>query len=156
MSRWTRWCLRLQHARLLCPPLSPGVCSNSCPWSEWCYVTISSSASPFPFVFNLSQYQSLFQWDSSSHHVAKVLELQLQYQSFHWIFSGIDWLISFRIDWFDLRDSQGSSPAPEFESINYLVLSILYGPTLTSIHDYWKNHSFNYMDLCQQNDVSDF
>ena len=65
-------------------------------------------------------------------------------------------LISFRIDWFDSRDPQGSSPAPEFESINYLVLSILHGPTLTSIHDYWKNHSFHYMDLCQQSDVSDF
>ena len=54
-------------------------------------------------------------------------------------------LISFRIDWFDLspRDSQESSPKPQFKSINSLVLSLLYGPTLTSIHDYWKNHSFD-------------
>ena len=55
-------------------------------------------------------------------------------------------LISFRIDWFDLlcclRDSQESSPAPQFESINSLVLSLLYGPDLISVHDYWKNHSF--------------
>ena len=36
------------------------------------------------------------------------------------------------------------------------MLSILYGPTLTSIHDYWKNHSFDYMDLCRQSDVSTF
>ena len=68
--------------------------------------------------------------------------------------------ISFRIDWFDLLAVQGtlkeSSPALQFESINSVVLSLLYGPTLTSIHDYWKNHSFDYMDLCQQVDVSAF
>ena len=67
-------------------------------------------------------------------------------------------LISFRIDWFDLlavfRDSQESSAAPQCKSINCLVLSLLYGPTLTSIHEHWKNHSFDHMDLCQQSDVS--
>ena len=55
-------------------------------------------------------------------------------------------LISFRIDWFDLLAVQGtleSSPTPQFKSINCLALSFLYGPTLTSIHDYWKNHSFD-------------
>ena len=56
-------------------------------------------------------------------------------------------LISFRMDWLDLlcspRDSQESSPTPQFKSINSLVLSFLYSPTLTSIHDYWKNHSFD-------------
>ena len=54
-------------------------------------------------------------------------------------------LISFRIDWLDPRsprDSQESSPTPQFKSINSLVLSFPYSPTLTSIHDYWKNHSF--------------
>ena len=54
------------------------------------------------------------------------------------------------------RDSQESSPAPQFESINSLVLSLLYGSTITSVHDYWKNHSFDYTDLCQQSDVSAF
>ena len=65
-------------------------------------------------------------------------------------------LIPFRIDWFDLavqRDSQVSSPAPQSESINSLALSFLYGPTLTFIHDYWKNHSFDYRDLCHQSDL---
>ena len=55
-------------------------------------------------------------------------------------------LISFRIDWFDLgfpRDCQVSPRAPQFESISSLVLSLLYSPTLTSVHDYWKNHSFD-------------
>ena len=55
-------------------------------------------------------------------------------------------LISFRIDWFDLPAVQRalkSSSTPKFKSINSLVLSFLYHPTLTSIHDYWKNHSFD-------------
>ena len=56
-------------------------------------------------------------------------------------------LISFRIDWFDLLSIQGtlkSSLSPQFESINSLALSLLYGPILTSVHDYWKNHSFDF------------
>ena len=55
-------------------------------------------------------------------------------------------LISFRMDWLDLLAVQGtlkSSPTPQFKSINSSVLSFLYSPTLTSIHDYWKNHSFD-------------
>ena len=78
-------------------------------------------------------------------------------------------LLSFRIDWFDLLAVQGtlkSSPAPQFQTTNSLALSLLYGPTLTSIHDsrngptltsvydYWKYQGFDYMDLCQQSDVS--
>ena len=57
------------------------------------------------------------------------------------VYSG---LISFRTDWFDLLEVQGtleSSPTPQFKSIQSLALSFLYGPILTSIHDYWKNHS---------------
>ena len=60
-------------------------------------------------------------------------------------------LISFRMDWLDPcspRDSQESSPTPQFNSINSSALTPLYGPTLTSIHDYWKNHSLDYTDLC--------
>ena len=66
------------------------------------------------------------------------------------VYSG---LISFRIDWFDLLAVQGtleSSPTPQFKSINSLALSLLYGPTLTSIHDYWKNHRSDCTDLCWQ------
>ena len=51
------------------------------------------------------------------------------------------------------RDSQESSPAPQFENISSSVLSLFYGPTLTFIHDYWKNYSTDYKGLCQQNDV---
>ena len=68
-------------------------------------------------------------------------------------------LTSFRINWFDLLAVQGtqeSSPTPQVESINSSALSLLYGPTLTSVHDYWKNHSFDYMQFCQQTRLSDF
>ena len=91
--------------------------------------------------FNLPQHQGLFQGVSSSHQGAKVLEFQLQHQSFHWTFG---------IDWFDLLAIQGtlkSSPKPQFKSINYLVLSFCYSPTLTVTHDYWKNHSFDSWNL---------
>ena len=66
-------------------------------------------------------------------------------------------LISFRIDWFELHAVQGtckSSPAPLFESINSSTFSLLYDPVITSVHDYWKNHSFDYTDLCWQSDIS--
>ena len=68
-------------------------------------------------------------------------------------------LISFSIDWFDLLAVQGilkSSWPSQFKSINSSVLSLLYGPTFTFVHDYWKNHSFDYTDLCWQSDVSAF
>ena len=68
-------------------------------------------------------------------------------------------LISFRMDWLDLlvvQDSQESSPTPQFKSINSSALSFLYSPTLTSIHYYWKNHSFDSAVLCWQSNVSAF
>ena len=55
-----------------------------------------------------------------------------------------------------LKDSQESSPTPQVKSINSSALSLLYGPTLTSKHDYWKNHGFAYTDICWQSDVSVF
>ena len=96
-------------------------------------------SSPSP-AFNLFQHQGLFQWVSSSHQVAKELEFQFHHQSFHYIV---------RTDFLkdglagspcSPRDSQEFSPIPQFKSINSLVLCFLYSPTLTSIHDYWKNH----------------
>ena len=94
--------------------------------------------SPSPPSLNLAQHQGLFQWVGSSHQVAKVLELQFQHLSFQWIFKAdflYDWLV-----WFPCspRDSQEFSPTLEFKSINSLVLSLLYGPAVTSIHDHWK------------------
>ena len=68
-------------------------------------------------------------------------------------------LISFMIDWLDPcspRDSQECSPTPQFKSINSSALSFLYSTTLTSIHDYWRNHSLDWIDLCWQSYVSAF
>ena len=68
-------------------------------------------------------------------------------------------LISFRMDWLDLlavQESQESSPTPQFKSISSSELSFLYSPTLTSIHDSWKNLSFDYTDLYWQSNVSAF
>ena len=109
-------------------------------------------SSPSPPAFNLSQHQGLFQWVGSSHQVAKVLDLALA-SIFPMNIQG----------WFPLGLTgltfvvQGtfkeSSPAPQFEDISSLALSLFYHPALTSIQDYWKNHSFDYTDLCRQSNV---
>ena len=75
------WPHGLQHTRLPCPSPSPGVCPSSCPLNQWCSPTISSSVALFSCLQSF-QHQCLFQWISCSHQVAKVLELQLQHQSF--------------------------------------------------------------------------
>ena len=94
-----------------------------------------------PLVLNLSQYKCLFQQVSSLHQVVKVLEFQLQHQSFQWI---QDWFPLGWTGWIPLL-SKGlkPSPTPQFKSINSSVLNFLHKPTLTSIHDYWKNHSLD-------------
>ena len=83
-------------------------------------------SSPYPPAFNLSQHHGLFQWVSSSHQVAKVLESQLQHQSFKGLVGSPC----------SPRDSQESSPTPQFKSINSLVLSFLYGPSFIPIHNH--------------------
>ena len=133
----------LQHTRPPCPALIPGVYPNSCPLSQWCHPTISSSVVPFSWLQSFPA-SGLFQWVSSLNHVTKVLELQLQHQSFQWILR-TDFLNHWQV-WAPCspRDSQESSPTPQFKTIiSSSVLSFLYGPTLTSIYDYWKNHSFD-------------
>ena len=100
-------------------------------------------SSPSPPAFYLSQHQGHFQWVSSSHQVAKVLEFQLQHQSFWGIFRTdflSDGLVGSPCS---PRDSQEYSPTPQFKSINSLALSLLHTPTLTSIHDHRKNHSLD-------------
>ena len=117
---------------------------------HWVGDAIQPSHPPSPSsppALNLTQHQGTFQWVSLWHQVAKVLELHLQHQSFQWIFRA-DFL-SDGLVWSPCcpRDSQESSPVPQFENISSSVLSLLYGPTLTSIPDYWKNQSFNHTDL---------
>ena len=128
----------LQHTRLHCPSPPPGVYSNSCPLSQWCHPMISSSVVSFSL-------QSC--WASGSFPVGQfftsggqsVGQFSISHSNEH---SG---LISFRMDWFDLLAVQGTLrnllQQLQFKSISSSVLSFIYGPTLTSIHDYWKNHT---------------
>ena len=114
------------------PSPPPRVCSNSCPSSQWCHPAISSSVTPFsscPQSFPAS--------------VAKVLELQLQHQSLQWIFS-----VHFFWNWlvwspYIPSNSQESSPSTTIQKHPFLGPSLLYGPALTSVHEYWKNHSLD-------------
>ena len=129
--------LELQHTRLPCPSLSPRVCSNSCPLGRWCHPTISSFVIPFSSYqqsfpalgsFPTSQFfasggQSIGASASAS---ASVLPMDI----LGWFPLGLTGLTLCC-----LRNSQESSPAPQFESINSLALSFPYGPTLKSIHD---------------------
>ena len=126
---------RLQHIRLPCPSPTPRVCSNSCPLNRWCNPTISSSVIPF------------------SSCLESVLHIKWPK---HWNFSFSPsneylGLISFRIDWSDLLAVQGTLKSllqhhsSKVSIIQYLVFFMVQ---LTSIHDSWKNHNFEYMDLC--------
>ena len=130
---------RLQLARLPCPPPSPRLCSNSCPLSRWCHPTISSSVVPFSsclLSFPASWSSPISQFFASGGQSirasasAPVLPMNIQ-----------DWSPLGWTGWISLLKTQESSPAPQFKSINSLVFSLRYGPTLKSIHDQWKNHA---------------
>ena len=133
-----------QHARPPCPSPTPGFHSNL--YVHWVNDAIQPShplSSPFPPAPNPSQHQGLFQWVSSSHVVAKVLEFQLQHHSLQRNLK-TDLLQNGLVGSpCSPRDSQESSPTPQFKSINSSVLSFLHSPTLTSIYDHWKNHSLD-------------
>ena len=134
---------RLQHTRLPCPSPTPRVYSNSCPLSWWCHPTISSSVTPSP---PLSIFPSIRVFSNES-----VLCIWWpEYWSFSFSISPsseYSGLISFRMHWLDVhgcpRDSQEPSLTPQFKRISSSVLSFLYSTTLTSMHDCWKNHSFD-------------
>ena len=134
----------LQNTRLPCPSPTPGACSNSCPSSWWCHPTISSSVVPFSSnhqsfpasgSFPRSQFASRGQSiGASASASASVLPMNIQ-----------DWSPLGWNGWVSLL-SKGLSrvfSTPQFKSISSLSLSFLYSLTLTSIHNYWKNHSFD-------------
>ena len=135
------WPHGMKHPRPPCPSPTPRVYSNSCPLSWWCHQTISSSVVPFsscPQSFPASgsfQMSQLFAWSGKSIGVSASISV-LQMNTQDW--SPLGWTSGSPCS---SRDSQESSPAPKFKSINSSVLSFLYSPTLTSIHDHWKNHS---------------
>ena len=126
------------------------------PWVRDAIQPSHSLSSPSPPALNLSQHQGLFKWVRSSHRWPK-------YWSFSLSISPSNeqpGRISFRMDWLDLLAVQGTlKNLLQHHNWKASILrcsAFFYGPTLTSIYNYWKNHSFYYMDLCQQSDVSAF
>ena len=98
----------------------------------------------------------VFSNESTPRKVAKVLEFWLQHPSFQWTSRTYflqDGLVGSPCS---PKDTQESSPTPQFKSINSLVLSFLHSPTLTSIYDHWKNHNLDQTDICWQSNVSAF
>ena len=151
------WPHGLQHARLPYPSPTPRVYSNSCPSSGWCSPTISSSVVPFSSCLQYFPASGSFSKESvlcirwpkyRSSASASVLPLNIQ----DWFLLGSTGSISLESKGL----SRVFSNSSQFKSINSLVLSFLCGPTLTSIHDYCKSHSFDHVDLCWQNNVSAF
>ena len=145
------WPYGLQLTKLPCPSHTPGACSNSWPLSQCCHPTISFSVIPFSSCLQYLPASGSFpvSWlfASGASTSGSVLKMNTQ-------------------GWFPLRltglspccprDSQESFLTPQFESITSSVLSILYGPTLTSVHDYWKTRSFDFTDCCWQSNISAF
>ena len=133
----------LQHVRLPCPSPTPGACSNS--W--WYHPIISSSVNPFSCLqsfpasgsFPMSQFFISGGQSIGVSASASVLPMNIQ----GWFPLGLTGWISLQA-----KGLLRVFPTPQLKNISFSVLSFLYGPTLTSIHDYWKTHSFDYMDLC--------
>ena len=135
------WPHGLQHARFPCPSPTPRAYSNSCPLSWWCHPTISSAVAPFSSClssfsvsgsFPVSQF--LVSGGQSIGASASVIPMNIQ-----------DWSPLGWTGWISLQ-SKGLSRVfsnTTVKILNSLVLSFLYSLTLTSIHDYWKNHSFD-------------
>ena len=146
---------RLQHARLPCPSLSPRICSDLCPLSRWCHQTISSSVALFSYPLTFPKSGSfprswLFPSGGQSIEAsasASALPMKIQ-----------GWF-PFRIDWFDLLAVQRTLTCllqHHNSKASILQCSTFFMIQHTSIHNYWKNHNLDYMDLCQQSDVSAF
>ena len=132
-----------RHARPPCPSPTPGVHSNSCPSTRWFHPAISSSVVPFSSrlhsfpasgSFPMSQFFASGGQSIGVSALASVLPMNTQ----DW--SPYNGLVGSPCS---PRDSQESSPTPQFKSINASELSFLHSPTLTSIRDHWKTHSLD-------------
>ena len=142
----------LQQARLSCPSPTPELLSTDSVMPSnhlilCCYLSSYLQSCPASGSSPISQFFTSVGQSIGASASASVLPMNIQ-------------------DWFPLglmlgslccpRDSQESYPTPQFKTMKSSTLSFLYGPFLTSIHDYQKNHSLDYMDLCQQSNISAF
>ena len=147
----------LQHARPTCPSPTPGVHPNPCPLIRWCHPTISSSVNPFSCPQSLPASESYpmsqhFTWGGQSIEVsalASVLPKNTQ-----------DWIPLEWTDWISLLPkglsrvfSNTTVQKHQFFSTQLSLWSNFQWLPVV-IHDYWKNHSFDQMDLCRQSNVS--
>ena len=147
------WSHGLQHTRFPCPSLSPRVFSDSYPLSLWCHLTILSSAAPFPFClqsfpasgsFPMSQFFASGGQNIGVSASASVLSMNIQV----WFPLGLTGLI--------FLQSKGVFSSTTIQRHQFLGTWPSYSPTLISVHDYWKNYSFDSTDICRQSDVSSF
>ena len=148
--------LRLQHARLPYSSPSPRACSNACPSSQWCHLTMSSSATPFfsclqffpaSGSFPMTQFFASGGQSIGVSASASVLPMNIQ----GWFPLGLTGLISLQS-----KEQSGVFSNTTFQKHQFFSAQFSYSPTLTSVHDYWKNHSFDCTDLCWQSNVSAF
>ena len=141
----------LQHTRPLCPSLSPRVCSDSFPLGQWCCLTISSPATPFSFCIQSFPASGSFPmsqlFTSDPRASAWVLPMNIQ----GWFSSGLTGLISLQCKGLSRVFSSTTIQKHQFFSSQPSLWSNFHICT-----DYWKNHSSDYVDLCQQSDVSAF
>ena len=146
------WPHGLQLTRLPCPTLSPSVCSDSCPLSQWCYLTISPTAvffsclQSFPASGSFPMSRLFASGGQSIGALASASILPMNIQD--WFPLGLTGLISLQ--------SKGLSRVFSNTTVQkhqFLALSLLPGPTLTSIHNYWENYCFDYVDLGHQSNV---
>ena len=134
----------------------PGVCSDLCSLSWWCRSTISPSIAPFSsrlqsFLASES-FPMLWLFASGGQSIgASVLASVFPVNIHGWFLLGL-------LVWYPCcpGDSLESYPTRQFERISSLMLSLVYGPTFTSVHGYWKNHIFGYIYFCWQSDISAF
>ena len=145
-----------QHTRPPCPSPTPRAYSNSCPLSQWCHPTISSSV--VPFSSHLQSFQEsgsfqmsqLFSWGGQSIGVSASTSVRPMNTR---DLSPLGWT-----GWISLL-SKGLSRVFSNTTVQkhqFFGAQLPYSPTFTTVHDYWKNHSFDCMDFCQQSNVSAF
>ena len=121
---------------------TPRVYSKSCPWSWWCHPTISSAE---PFSSHLQSFPASGSFQMSQLFAPCGQSIGVSAWTSVLPMNTRDLSPLGRTGWFSLLSNglSKSSPTPQFKSINFLALSFLYSPNLTSIHDYWKNHSLH-------------
>ena len=158
-NSWLRCCCSVMTSQTVARQASLSfilswVCLNSCPLSWWCHPTISSSVAhhsclqsfPASGSFPMSHLFTSGSQSTEASASAQILPMNIQ----DWFPLGLTGLISL-----GPRDSQ-SLLQHQFENINSSELSLLYGLALTFVNDYWKDHSFDYMDICRWSNVSAF